>query len=104
MKNGAMKHGDRFRLNRSALGMVLRDGKEVSIPIPEGTIIEIVGGPFSGTQLMDVRCNDEMVLMFRADLERGVRAKTKPVMRDIQPNAERHTLSIKSRRHRHRHG
>ena len=71
MKNGAMKRGDRLRLNRSAFGMVLRNGKEVSIPIPEGTIIEIIGGPFEGTRLMDVRCNGEMVLMFRADLERG---------------------------------
>ena len=33
MKDGAMKHGDRLRLNRSAFGMVLRNGKEVSIPI-----------------------------------------------------------------------
>ena len=71
MKDGAMKHGDRLRLNRSAFGMVLRNGKEVSIPIPEGTVIEIIGGPFEGTRLMDVRCNGEMVLMFRADLERG---------------------------------
>lgn len=71
MKNGAMKHGDRFRLSRSAFGMALRNGKEVSIPIPEGTIVEIIGGPFEGTRLMDVRCNGEMVLMFKADLERS---------------------------------
>jgi hypothetical protein len=75
MKNGAIKHGNRLRLNRSAFGMALRNGKEVSIPIPEGTIVEIIGGPFKGTRLMDVRCNDEMVLMFRADLERGSRAE-----------------------------
>ena len=104
MKNGAIKHGDRFRLNRPALGMVLRNGKEVSIPIPEGTVIEIVGGPFSGTQLMDVKCNDEMVLMSRADLERGARTKAKPVKRDLQPHGERQTFSLENRRHRHRHG
>jgi len=68
MKNGAIKHGDRFRLNRPAFGMVLRNGKEVSIHIPEGTVIEIIGGPFSGTELMDVRCNEEMVLMIKNDL------------------------------------
>jgi hypothetical protein len=104
MKNGAIKHGDRFRLNRPALGMVLRNGKEVSIPIPEGTVIEIIGGPFSGTELMDVRCNDEMVLMFKNDLERGSKAKAKPVTRDLRPHADRQTLSLENRRHRHRHG
>ena len=101
MKNGAIKHGDRFRLNRPALGMVLRNGKAVSIPIPAGSIIEIVGGPFSGTELMDVKCNDEMVLMSRGDLERGARTKRKPVKRDIQPQQ---TFSLGNRRHRHRHG
>jgi len=101
MKKGVIKQGDRFRLNRSASGMVLRNGKEVSIPIPEGTVIEIVGGPFSGTQLMDVRCNDEMVLMFRADLERGPRTKANSVILD-RPNADRQTLSVENRRHWHR--
>lgn len=104
MKNGAIKHGDRFRLNRPALGMVLRNGKEVSIPIPEGTVIEIVGGPFSGTELMDVRCNDEMVLMFKNDLERGSKAKAKAVARDLRPHTGRQTFSLENRRHRHRHG
>jgi len=95
MKKGARKHGDRFRLNRPASGMVLRNGKEVSIPIPEGTVIEIVGGPFNGTQLMDVRCNDEMVLMSRIDLERGLRAKANPVILD-RPKARRQTLRLKT--------
>ncbi len=79
MKQETVKHGDRFRLSRSAVGIVLRNGKEVRIPIPAGTVIEIIGGPFNGTHLLDVRCNDEMVLMYTADLEgaakRGV-AKT----------------------------
>jgi hypothetical protein len=90
MKKGVIKRGDRFRLNRSASGMVLRNGKEVSIPIPEGTVIEIVGGPFHGTQLMDVRCNDEMVLMFRADLERGSRANTNSAILDRPIENGRH--------------
>jgi hypothetical protein len=90
MKKGLIKRGDRFRLSRSASGMVLRNGKEVSIPIPEGTVIEIVGGPFHGTQLMDVRCNDEMVLMFRADLERGSRAKTNSAILDRPIENGRH--------------
>jgi len=90
MKKGVIKRGDRFRLNRSTSGMVLRNGKEVSIPIPEGTVIEIVGGPFHGTQLMDVRCNDEMVLMFRADLERGSRAKTNSAILDRPIENGRH--------------
>src|SRR5258708_34665588 len=90
MKKGVIKRGDRFRLNRSTSGMVLRNGKEASIPTPEGTVIEMVGGTFHGTQLMDVRCNDEMVLMFRADLERGSRAKTNSAILDRPIENGRH--------------
>jgi hypothetical protein len=113
----------RFRLTHSALGIVLRNGKEVPITIREGTIIELIGGPFEGTRLMDVRCDDEMLLMFTTDLEgtdqirrrRGgpnspvlqfpaarTKSDTKSVILDLHPNADRQALSTENRHRRHR--
>jgi hypothetical protein len=37
--------------------------------IPKGAVIEVIGGPFNGTRLMDVRYNDEMIMMFTDDME-----------------------------------
>ena len=37
--------------------------RNVAIMIPQGAIIEIVGGPFNGIRLMDVRYEGEMIMM-----------------------------------------
>ena len=37
--------------------------------IPEGAIIEIIGGPFNGARLMDVRYDGETVMMFTNDMK-----------------------------------
>jgi hypothetical protein len=37
--------------------------------IPEGVTIEVIGGPFNGTRLMDVKYDGEMILMFTDDMK-----------------------------------
>lgn len=64
-----MKNGQRFRLTREAMAIAQRDSRNVAITIPEGAILEIIGGPFNGTRLMDVRYNDEMIMMFTDDMK-----------------------------------
>lgn len=34
-----------------------------------GATIEVIGGPFNGTRLMDVRYEGEMVMMFTDDIK-----------------------------------
>jgi len=46
-----------------------RDARNVAIMIPEGAIIEVIGGPFNGTCLMDVRYEGETVMMFTNDMK-----------------------------------
>ena len=46
-----------------------RDSRHVAIMVPEGALIEIVGGPFNGTRLMDVRYNGETIMMFTDDMK-----------------------------------
>jgi hypothetical protein len=64
-----MQDGQRFRLTREAMAIAQRDSRNVAITIPEGALIEIIGGPFNGTRLMDVRYNDEMIMMFTDDMK-----------------------------------
>ena len=64
-----MQNGQRFRLTRYAMGIEQRDGRHVAMLVPEGAIIEVMGGPFDGTRLMDVRYNDEMIMMFTDDMK-----------------------------------
>ena len=64
-----MQQGQRLRLTRSAMAIALREGRHVAIMIPEGATIEVIGGPFNGTRLMDVRYDGEMVLMFTDDMK-----------------------------------
>jgi len=64
-----MQHGQHLRLTRSAIAIAQRNSRNVSILIPEGAIIEIIGGPFNGTRLMDVRYEDEMIMMFTDDMK-----------------------------------
>jgi hypothetical protein len=64
-----MQNGQRLRLTREAMAIVQRNSRNVSIMIPEGAIIEIMGGPFNGTRLMDVRYNGEMIMMFTDDMK-----------------------------------
>jgi hypothetical protein len=68
-KRGAMQKGQRFRLTREAMAIAQRDSRNVAIMIPKGAVIEVIGGPFNGTRLMDVRYNDEMIMMFTDDME-----------------------------------
>jgi hypothetical protein len=64
-----MEHGQRLRLNRSAMAIAQRASRNVAIMIPQGAFIEVVGGPFNGTRLMDVRYEGEMILMFTDDMK-----------------------------------
>jgi hypothetical protein len=64
-----MKHGQRFRLTRSAMAIAQRDARNVAIMVPEGAIIELIDGPFDGTRLMDVNYDGERLMMFTNDME-----------------------------------
>jgi len=64
-----MQNGRRLRLTRTAMAIAQRDSRNVAIMIPEGSLIEVIGGPFNGTRLMDVRYNAEMVMMFTDDMK-----------------------------------
>jgi hypothetical protein len=64
-----MKHGEFFRLTRAAMAIAQRDKRNVAIMIPEGALIEVLGGPFDGVRLMDVRYNDEIIMMFTNDMQ-----------------------------------
>ena len=64
-----MTHGEFFRLTRTAMAIAQRDKRNVAIMIPNGAIIEVLGGPFDGVRLMDVRYNDEVIMMFTNDME-----------------------------------
>jgi hypothetical protein len=64
-----MQNSQRFRLTREAMAIAQRDSRNVAITIPVGAMLEIIGGPFNGTRLMDVRYNDEMIMMFTDDMK-----------------------------------
>jgi hypothetical protein len=64
-----MQHGQRLRLTRYAMAIAQREERHVAIMIPEGALIEVIGGPFNGTRLMDVKYNDEMIMMFTDDMK-----------------------------------
>jgi hypothetical protein len=64
-----MQTGQRFRLTRSAMAIAQREERHVAIMVPEGATIELIGGAFNGTRLMDVRYYGEMILMFTDDMK-----------------------------------
>jgi hypothetical protein len=64
-----MQNGRSFRLTRGAMAIAQRDSRHAAIMIPDGAIIEIIGGPFNGRHLMDVRYNGESIMMFTDDLK-----------------------------------
>jgi hypothetical protein len=64
-----MRHGEFFRLTRTAMAIAQREKRNVAIMIPQGAVIEVLGGPFDGVRLMDVRYNDEIIMMFTNDME-----------------------------------
>jgi hypothetical protein len=64
-----MQHGQHLRLTRAAMAIAQRSSRNVAIMIPEGAMIEIIGGPFNGTRLMDVRYKDELIMMFTDDMK-----------------------------------
>ncbi|MDP9112705.1 MAG: hypothetical protein M3O20_03375 [Acidobacteriota bacterium] len=64
-----MKHGEFFRLTRTAMAIAQRDARNVAIMVPEGAIIELLNGPFDGVRLMDVRYEGEIIMMFTNDME-----------------------------------
>jgi hypothetical protein len=63
-----------MRLTRHAMAIAQRDGRNVAIMIPQEAIIEVVGGPFNGIRLMDVRYEGEMVMMFTNDMQEHTKA------------------------------
>jgi hypothetical protein len=67
-----MQQGERFQLTHSSLAVAMRDGKNVSFTVPEGTIVEIINGPFNGTRMINVKINHEMVMM-SADLREHIK-------------------------------
>ena len=74
-----MKHGEFFRLTRTAMAIAQRDSRNVAIMVPEGAIIELLNGPFDGVRLMDVRYDGEVIMMFTNDMENHtevIKAKT----------------------------
>jgi hypothetical protein len=62
-----MENGERFILTRAAIAN--REGRHVSITVPEGSAIEVMNGPFDGTRLMDVKYDGEMIMMFTDDMK-----------------------------------
>ena len=64
-----MRQGQFFRLTRTAMAIALRENRHVAIMIPEAAIIEVIGGPFNGTRLMDVRYDGELIMMFTDDMQ-----------------------------------
>jgi hypothetical protein len=50
------------------MAIAQRDSRNVAIMVPEGAIIEVLNGPFDGVRLMDVRYNDEIIMMFTNDM------------------------------------
>jgi len=65
-----MQSGQRLHLTRSTMAIALRQGKTCGYhDPPEGAIIEVIGGPFNGTRLLDVRYEGEMILMFTDDMK-----------------------------------
>ncbi len=66
-----MEQGERFRLKSPTFAITLREGRHATITVPQGATIEIIGAPLNGTRLMDVRCNDELVMMFAYDLNKA---------------------------------
>jgi hypothetical protein len=64
-----MQKGERFRLTRFAMAIAQREERHVAILVPEGAIIEVINGPFNGTRLMDVRYEDEVIMMFTDDMK-----------------------------------
>ena len=64
-----MQHGQCFRLTRTAMAIAKRDTRNVAIMIAEGSIIEVMGGPFDGKRLMDVRYDGELIMMFTDDMK-----------------------------------
>jgi len=90
-----MKHGDFFRLTRTAMAIAQRDSRNVAIMIPEGAVIELLDGPFDGVRLMDVRYNGEVIMMFTNDMEHHteiVRAETA----ECPPMATSESLTIQA--------
>jgi hypothetical protein len=78
-KTKTIKSGERFRLTRHAMAIVQRDGRNTAILIPEGAIIEVLGGPFDGVRLMDVKYEDELIMMFTNDMETHTVPFKKPI-------------------------
>jgi len=64
-----MKHGDFFRLTRSAMAIAQRDSRNVAIMVPKDAILELLNGPFDGVRLMDVRYDGQVIMMFTNDME-----------------------------------
>jgi hypothetical protein len=59
----------RFRITNPTLAIVANDGHHDAITIPSGAIVDLDGKKFNGERLMQVLCDDRMVLMFTEDLK-----------------------------------
>jgi hypothetical protein len=75
----SFRTGEYFLLTRWAMAIAQRDGRNSAIVIPEGAIIEVLGGPFDGVRLMDVKYEGELIMMFTNDMD----THTKPLKKSI---------------------
>ena len=66
--------GQRYRMKTATLAIMVHDGQNISVTVPLGSEIEIVGGPLDGERLVDVQWEGRTVMMFTIDIrERGER-------------------------------
>jgi len=64
-----MQNGQLLRLTRAAMAIAQRNSRHAAIMIPKGALIEVIGGPFNGTRLMDVKYDGETIMMFTDDMK-----------------------------------
>jgi hypothetical protein len=67
-----MSQGDRYRLTARTLGVVSREGRQITIDIPADAVVEIVDAGLDPASMVHVRWEDEIIAMFVQDIrERG---------------------------------
>jgi hypothetical protein len=66
--------GQHFRIKTPTLGILSQDGDRIPVTIPQGATVEVVDGPLDEKQLVDVKWEGKILMMFTIDLrKRGAR-------------------------------
>lgn len=73
--------GQMYRMKTPTLALLAKDGQDTPVSssgglslttIPVGAGVEVIGGPFNGNRLVDVRWEGKTVMMFTNDIrDRG---------------------------------